>query len=509
MNTPGLRLLAVSTTLSCLIACSHKNSMSAAAPASQRGDLLAAPAMVASYSPSDLLGLAGGNDLGKTLLQLTVSPTCTIAVFHLQYQTVDPTGQLTPASGALMVPSGANCQGGRPLLLYAHGTAMDRGYNFADLTAGDAGEALVVAIEFAAQGYIVVAPNYVGYDTSTLGYHPYLNADQQSKDMIDALTAARAALPNLGSVSSDGGKLFVGGYSQGGYVAMATHRAMQAAGMTVTAAAPMSGPYALSALTDAVFEGQVNLSAVENTALLATSYQHAYGNVYASATDVFETPYAAGIDALLPSTVPVSELVSEGKLPNAEFSPTPPVASLADLTPATAPANLAAVFAQGFGTPFLVSNTYRLNYVQDAGANPDGGLTGTDGLPPSAPANGFRQDLKLNDLRSWVPAVPVLLCGGSSDPTSFFLSTTLMQSYWAKNGGGAFFSVLDVDSAATANDPYAGEKAGFAAAEALVRAAAIAGGATDFGDEAVFADYHAGLVPPFCITAAKSFFDAH
>ena len=26
---------------------------------------------------------------------------------------------------------------------------------------------------FAAQGYIVVAPNYAGYDISTLGYHPY------------------------------------------------------------------------------------------------------------------------------------------------------------------------------------------------------------------------------------------------------------------------------------------------------------------------------------------------
>jgi hypothetical protein len=69
--------------------------------------------------------------------------------------------------------------------------------------------------------------------------------------------------------------------------------------------------------------------------------------------------------------------------------------------------------------------------------------------------------------------------------------------------------VLDVDSAATANDPYANEKTGFAAAEALVRAAAIVGGASDGGDAAVFADYHAGLVPPFCIIAAKSFFDAH
>ena len=56
-------------------------------------------------------------------------------------------------------------------------------------------EGALIAAMFAAQGYIVVAPNYAGYDTSTLAYHPYLNADQQSKDMMDALTAARTALP--------------------------------------------------------------------------------------------------------------------------------------------------------------------------------------------------------------------------------------------------------------------------------------------------------------------------
>jgi hypothetical protein len=77
----------------------------------------------------------------------------------------------------------------------------------------------------------------------------------------------------------------------------------------------------------------------------------------------------------------------------------------------------------------------------------------------------------------------------------------LIQNYWNQNGAGSIFSVLDVDSAATANDPYASEKAEFAAAKALVR--------LDGGDAAVFADYHATLVPPFCVTAAKSFFDAH
>jgi hypothetical protein len=76
--------------------------------------------------------------------------------------------------------------------------------------------------------------------------------------------------------SSDGGKLFVTGYSQGGYVAMATHRAMQSGGMTVTASAPMSGPYALAAFGDAIFEGQVSDSATVNIALTIVAYQKAY-----------------------------------------------------------------------------------------------------------------------------------------------------------------------------------------------------------------------------------------
>ena len=67
--------------------------------------------------------------------------------------------------------------------------------------------------------------------------------------MIDALTAARGALPTADApTTTDNGQLLVTGCSQGGYVAMATHRALQGAGETVTASAPMSGPYALSAL---------------------------------------------------------------------------------------------------------------------------------------------------------------------------------------------------------------------------------------------------------------------
>jgi hypothetical protein len=109
--------------------------------------------------------------------------------------------------------------------------------------------------------------------------------------------------------------------------------------------------------------------------------------------------------------------------------------------------------------------------------------------------------LKTNDLRDWAPSSPMLLCGGDADPTVFYFDTQLMQGYWATHPPTAPVTVLDVDSAVSASDPYAAYKLGFAAAKAAVQAS---GGAA-----AVLQDYHATLVPPFCLSAVKTFFDAH
>ena len=312
----------------------------------QRGRLIQTPIQnVGAYPQAGMLAQLAASPLGQLLLKTAYTPLCIINVYHLEYETADPMGNLTPASGALMVPTGGSmCEGGRPILEYAHGTKTDRTYDIADLGASDNDEGLLMAAVFASQGYIVVAPNYVGYDISTLGYHPYLNAIQQADDMIDALTAARSALPTADAPgTTDGGKLFVTGYSQGGFVAMAAHRAMQSAGMVVTAAAPLSGPYALSAFGDAVLEGEVDMSAPINISLLLPGYQHAYGNLYSSTADVFAPAYAAGIGSLLPSTTAISVLETDGEIPASQlFSSTPPAPSYAAFTPATEPANFSA-----------------------------------------------------------------------------------------------------------------------------------------------------------------------
>ena len=477
-----------------------------------RGALLQSPPALLSTLTSPALLLELNVAANQQLESLSGAPVCDILIYDIKYETVGGANEATTASAALMIPTGlgANCTGARPIVLYAHGTTTDRAFNMANL---ENTETLFLAALFASKGYIVVAPNYAGYDTSALGYHPYLVADQQSKDMIDALTAARTALPLASAtLTKDGGQLYITGYSQGGYVAMATHRAMQAAGMNVTAAAPMSGPYAVAAFVDAVFYGEVNGGATVSSTLLLTAYQKAYGNIYADPVDVFSQQYAAGIDTLLPTTTPRSQLYIQGKLPEyALFSATPPDPAFAPDTPPTTPANLAEVFALGFGAGNLLQNSYRLSYLLDAQANPDGGWPViTSGAPAAASGLAWRQALQMNDLRNWVPAAPVLLCGGDVDPLVFWLNTDLMQKYWAAHApASASISVLDLESAATSNDPYGGLKHDFAIAKDLVAATAVAQGATDGGAIAVAEAYHTLLVSPFCFAAVKSFFAAH
>lgn len=487
-----------------LTACGSNSTTSEVATSTARGTLIEDPPFrIASLDAATFTAKLKGSASGQQLLELSGIPTCGVDFYYLQYWTVGGADESATATGALMVPTGdgARCQGARPIVLYAHGTQTNKSFNIADITNPSNTEGALIAAMFAAQGYIVVAPNYAGYDTSSLPYNPFLNGSQQSKDMIDALAAARTALPqSFTPATTDGGQLFVTGYSQGGYVAMATHKALQAAGATVTASAPMSGPYALEAFGDAVFFGDVNIGSTVFAPLITTSYQKAYGNIYATTSDVYEPQYATGIDTLLPSTTPIDTLFAEGKLPEtALFSSTTPVTGNPTLDAILAvPSN--PIFALGFGSPNLITNNYRLSYVLDAVAHPDGAVpTPQPGVPlAAAPQQSLRVAFKLNDMRSWTPRAPVLLCGGDQDPTVFFENATIMQAYWGAAGLSApLVNVVDINAAATANDPYAPLQEGFQETEAEIVAAQ--------GQVAAVESYHT-TVAPFCTAVARGFF---
>jgi dipeptidyl aminopeptidase/acylaminoacyl peptidase len=201
---------------------------SSAPAAWQSGVLQGAPVQTASFSAAQLKAkLQAGPPRDQALLALAGDPACGVQVHSMQFSTEGGAHEQTTSSGALMLPvgSGARCTGAKPIVLYAHATHPERSFNLArldDSTNPAYEEALTLAALFASQGFIVIAPNDAGYDTSTLGYHPFLNAQQQSGEMIDAWNAGRNALARVDTPVSAGAKLFLAGFSEGGHVALAT-----------------------------------------------------------------------------------------------------------------------------------------------------------------------------------------------------------------------------------------------------------------------------------------------
>src|SRR3979490_2945550 len=196
MKTHRLRIGAVAALL-VLAACGTDSQTSTIDNSSTaRGTLVANPPLrIASLDAATLNAELMASSSGQQLLLVAGAPACGVDFNYFHYWTVGGMNETATASGALMVPTGgAGCTGARPIVLYAHGTDTDKNLNLADITDPTNSEGALIAAMFAAQGYIVVAPNYAGYDTSSLDYHPFLNGNQQSKDMIDALTAARKAL---------------------------------------------------------------------------------------------------------------------------------------------------------------------------------------------------------------------------------------------------------------------------------------------------------------------------
>ena len=475
-------------------------------------------------------------------LNTTATPTakCDIKIEKVSYRTVGAAGERTNATAALMLPSGdsADCQGDRPVLLYAHGTTTDKGYDFAqvgNVKNPAVGEANLIAANFAAQGYIVVAPNYAGYDESKLDYHPYLVAQQQSTDMVDALDSARNIIERKKRANDanyskidDSGKLFIAGYSQGGYVTMATARLLEAQKKPVTAIAPSSGPYALAAFGDEIFRGNVNIGASRFAPLLGIGLQAKYGNIYNKKSDIFLDKYA---DAQLPSNTAFGELVKAGKLPNnALFQKNPSDPRLAGLSPG----KLFFILGGYDDTDYLIKTDFRAAYVADTQKNPDGlWADNGDGRTAANPENNLRKALKNNDLRGYVPTMPTFICGGNQDPTVYFDTNTgsmvkLIQAAAAQNSAKKLnITVLDVDTENEASRPDYQTLTiiGQASMNPWKVNDVVKKVQTNFGNSvkkvkddadpnggvaallAFYTNYHGDLVSPACTQATREFFN--
>lgn len=79
---------------------------------------------------------------------------------------------------------------------------------------------------------LVIIPDYEGYGGTAIRSHPYLCQELTAQQIVDAIRAGLKFFKQKGYQMADGWKSAIVGYSQGGAVAMATHRLIEQTGLS-------------------------------------------------------------------------------------------------------------------------------------------------------------------------------------------------------------------------------------------------------------------------------------
>jgi len=167
-----------------------------------------------------------------------------VRLYRVTYDSVIPEKGNKPiaASGLLAVPD----TGGKsfPTVSYQHGTVYGR-QDVASYPDNSPETQLMIA-QFAGQGYMLIGADYFGMGISTEpeGYMVKASHQQATYDMLKASQAVMASM----KLSSP--KLFLSGWSQGGFVTMAMLEKLEAAGIKVDGAATASAPLDVYALLE-------------------------------------------------------------------------------------------------------------------------------------------------------------------------------------------------------------------------------------------------------------------
>ncbi len=316
--------------------------------------------------------------------------------YKVLYETPDTDGTIDTASGLVILPI-LDKDLAKPFLTYQHGTASSRD----NVPSRIPQEALLVYY-FASQGYISMAPDYLGLGDSRRAIHPYVHADTEASAAIDLLRATKQYLDAEGIAYSD--QLFMTGYSQGGHASMAMHKEIEtnlSEEFTVTAASHMSGPYSLSqdiigsTGTDRIYDFP------SYVVWIFVGYQSVYGDLYPDLATVFQPEYIESVEQFANGTI------TRGALNDL----------LVDQLTA----------AHGASYP---NRLFTESFLNDLRTNPE---------------NPARLALQANGLYDWVPTAPTQLLYCMADEQVAFTNATFTDSIMNANGAPSVTSI-DINS---------------------------------------------------------------
>ncbi len=203
--------------------------------------------------------------------------------YKITYYTVGVDGSKIKASGLLAIPQKDKNEKS-PLLSYQHGTiflneqAPSKSHSTAD-----------AIMTFAGFGYIISAPDYIGYGESFGQIHPYIQANTLASASLDMLRASKQFLQSQKIKINK--QLFLAGYSEGGYATLALQKSIQqeyASEFTVTASASGAGPYDLTG-TATFLANQENNGHPAYMSFLLKAYDTVYH--LNKISDMYQSPY--------------------------------------------------------------------------------------------------------------------------------------------------------------------------------------------------------------------------
>ncbi|WP_245328382.1 alpha/beta hydrolase family protein [Hymenobacter aquaticus] len=257
---------------------------------------LVSSTLIGEYSTSQLAGRVSDIPIAGALVRYP------IRVYRLTYTTRNTDGKNIIASGALLVPT----VGGQPLplLSYQHGTIRPDDESRAPSYYSPNSEVYSAVSVLASTGYMVAAPDYIGYGASKNLPHPYEHAASLASASLDMLRAAR----EFGAKEqvAVGKKNFLLGYSEGGFATLALHKLMEeqaSSEFTVTASAPGAGAYHKSAFADYILKSDQPLSFLSTYVWVLDTYNRVYG-INRPITYYVNQPWAAQLQTNLYGEVP-------------------------------------------------------------------------------------------------------------------------------------------------------------------------------------------------------------
>lgn len=225
-----------------------------------------------------------------------------VAVFSLVYKTTYQ-GKEILASGLMCFP--VNAPAPPPIVSAQHGTLFAHKDAPSNFPVSFNGPEL-----FASAGYATFIPDYLGYGVSANILHPYYNEQYSALAVIDMIKAGKTFCKQENIQVSD--KLFLAGYSEGGYVTLAAQKEIESNpkhNLKLTAVAAGAGGYDLTSMIQNITTA-TNYNNPSYLAFLTQAYNTANG-WNRPLNEMFQEPYASKIPGLLDGSKTGSQVNSE------------------------------------------------------------------------------------------------------------------------------------------------------------------------------------------------------